>query len=389
MKTTMHWKPLRYCARSLFALLLILALLPVCVSCSEAESLAAAGAGESPCAILTFQQDVPGEIRQLLDSHGYARAQVLCGGAVLPDRTGDLSPDWDLAVLIAELDGRRQFIGLQWLDSAGDFVLNVYDIQGLDLDQVTAVEPTVKGVELFRRLFGLRMEDGGLYQVYAGFGTSWRLFRYVSPAGEEIGLLGGELSFGGERRYVVAGNRLDDPRTFAEFPTSCEAAARWAEASWAGVLADGRALIWGANLRQQPTGTSQSLGKYVVAMGEMLDQQPGKQYPWIQVRIGETVGWVSGLYVATPEDRQRFAAHCSGAAYAAASGAAVLFRQPDAAAASVALPEGTFMQVLAETEDGWLHVLVTGDSPDLRPEAAGAYGYVRAEAVERASAHGN
>jgi hypothetical protein len=291
--------------------------------------------------------------------------------------------------LMSEVDGRRQFLGLQWLDSDGEAVLDLHEVQGLDLDQVIGVEPTVDGVEAFRRLFGLRFADGGLYQVYAGFGIDWRLFRYVSPAGEQISLLGGELRFGDQQQYVVAANRLIDPRTFAEFPTSYQAAARWAEASWAGVLADGRSLIWGANLRQRPTGSSPSLGKYVVAMAEVLDQQPGKIWPWVKVRIGETVGWVSGNYVAAPENRQRFAAHCGGVEGAVASAPVRLYRQPDMSAPSVEVPQGSWMQVLAETADGWLHVLVTGDGPDLRPEARGAYGYVRADAVERGLVSGS
>lgn len=374
--------------RILMALALVLLMAAQACALAQPVSVNTSFDGQ-PCTILTFAQDCPERIRQLMDSHGYGEARVICGGAVLPEDPRDLSPDWDLAALIVELDGRRQFLGLQWLDSDGEAVLDLYAPEGLDLDQVTAVEPTVDGVEAFRRLFGLRLADGGLYQVYAGFGIHWGLFRYVSPAGEQISLLGGVLRYGDQQQYVVAANRLWDPRTFAEFPTSCEAAARWAETTWEGVLADGRSLVWGANLRQQPTGSSPSLGKYLVAMAEVLDQQPGKTFPWFQVRIGETVGWVSGNYLDTPENRERFAAHYSGAEYAVASAPAMLYRQPDVNAPSVELPRGSCMQVLAETADGWLHVLVTGDHPDLRPEADGAYGYVRADAVERASAHGN
>ncbi|MBE5802840.1 MAG: SH3 domain-containing protein [Clostridiales bacterium] len=382
--------------RIALALLILLAFLLLCSSShAQGEAVAETSAADHNIAssstdefattVLSFQQDCPENIRQLLDTHGYRDARVICGGAILLDDPEDLSPDWDMAALVLEAEGQRQFIGLQWLDGTENFALDAYDMQGMDLQRITAVEPVNEGVEIYRRLFGLRLADGGLYQVYAGFGTQWRLYRYVSPAGEAISLLSGELCFDGQKRYVVANNWLKDPRTFAEFPTSYAEAAQWADASWLGVLADGRALVWGANLRQEPTGSSVSLGKYNTALAEILDQQPGKTHPWYQVRIGETVGWISGPYLTTLEDRKRFAVHSGGVDYAVVTRQAVLYRQADNVSVSVELPAGTFMQVLAETGDGWLHVLVTGDRLDLRLEARGAYGYVRADAVERSS----
>ena len=40
------------------------------------------------------------------------------------------------------------------------------------------------------------------------------------------------------------------------------------------------------------------------------------------------------------------------------------------------------MQVLASTEDGWLHVLVTNGGLNLQLDAEGVYGYVRSEDVK-------
>jgi hypothetical protein len=152
------------------------------------------------------------------------------------------------------------------------------------------------------------------------------------------------------------------------------------ESAWQAVLTDGRAMINGANLREKPTAASRSLGKYINALGEVLEQQPGKNQPWYRVRIGETEGWVSGPYVTFPEEGVRYALRY-GSEYAIAVQETLLLRNPGSGDTVRRLTAGTAMQVLADTGEDWLHVLVTEGGLTLRPEAKGVYGYIPAEAV--------
>ena len=54
------------------------------------------------------------------------------------------------------------------------------------------------------------------------------------------------------------------------------------------------------NLRSE--ATSAGLGRYHVALAQVLDQEPGTEVPWYHVQVGGTQGYVSGRYVSFPED---------------------------------------------------------------------------------------
>ena len=149
---------------------------------------------------------------------------------------------------------------------------------------------------------------------------------------------------------------------------------------WEGV--NDRCLVWGANLRVKPTSSSRSLGKYHVALAEVLEEKPGKQLPWYRVRIGNAEGWVSGPYAVEPIDQEGFAHNGSlGIPWAEAQAACSLYASMNESDVLLTLRSQTFMQVLAQTEDGWAHVLVTDRAQDFSLFASGTYGYVRTDAI--------
>ncbi|MBQ7786518.1 MAG: SH3 domain-containing protein [Clostridia bacterium] len=83
------------------------------------------------------------------------------------------------------------------------------------------------------------------------------------------------------------------------FPKSC-AQVNALEGTGMPEFAEGEALIFGVNLREQPTGQSRSLGKYT-AIVRILDRREGTHAPWYQVQFEDKTGWVSGDYVLFPE----------------------------------------------------------------------------------------
>ncbi|MBQ8619297.1 MAG: SH3 domain-containing protein [Clostridia bacterium] len=100
--------------------------------------------------------------------------------------------------------------------------------------------------------------------------------------------------------------------TYDAFPKSC-AQVNALEGAGMPAFAEGEALIFGVNLREQPTSQSRSLGKYT-AIVRILDRREGTHAPWYQVQWEDKTGWVSGDYVLFPEyepHRSSIALHLS------------------------------------------------------------------------------
>lgn len=335
--------------------------------------------------IIRFDNDAPASIRFILDESGYQNVSIIHGAAIIREHYDErgMQLDWSMAALIIEQSGHRQFLGMQWVIGTKNVVIETNDMVGVDLDSIFMVEPIVEGAPPIHERFGIRQMDGSSYEVIAAFGSSWDLYRYNSANGESIRLLNGMFDFAGEQHYALTTGWLKDPTAILSFPKSYAEARDRAAQSWKGVLEGGRALIWGANLRTDSTSSSRSLGKYTVTLAEIKDQKPGKTHPWYHVKIGETTGWVSGAYVSFSNDRKDFAQHASlGVEYATTLKPTTLYLHLNSNEVIQQLSQDVQMQVLASTEDGWLHVLVTNGGLNLQLDAEGVYGYVRSEDVK-------
>lgn len=113
------------------------------------------------------------------------------------------------------------------------------------------------------------------------------------------------------RAQGVFGSRLRN-WTYDAFPKSC-AQVNTLEGMGMPEFAEDEALIFGVNLREQPTSQSRSMGKYT-AIVRILDRREGTHAPWYQVQWEDKTGWVSGDYVLFPEHephRSQIALHLS------------------------------------------------------------------------------
>ena len=170
--------------------------------------------------------------------------------------------------------------------------------------------------------------------------------------------------------------------TLDEFPVTQEAAAAFARSSWAGLPLEKLAAI-GGNLREEPTGSSRSLGlSQGAVLAEMLDERPGVYEPWIQVRVGETVGWVSSTYVKPLCDGSFDGGLLQPLKQAVVKEATSLRRSPEDQTPVQQLENGTKLQVLHLSSEGWLHVVVPGAKATRCMDINGTYGYVRLDDVE-------
>lgn len=164
------------------------------------------------------------------------------------------------------------------------------------------------------------------------------------------------------------------------FPTTEEALAAWAAAH---PLREDMSYIFGANLRQRATSKSASLGKYHYAPLTILGQEPGTEFPWYHVRIGDTEGYVSGNYVADPDDPIRtnnfIGAQCTPLRVAKAAPGANLYADMSGAVKQ-SLPEGASALILARA-DGWYHVALAQEGEWYAADDA-VYGYLREKDVQ-------
>jgi len=128
----------------------------------------------------------------------------------------------------------------------------------------------------------------------------------------------------------------------------------------------------GANLRREPTTKSESLGQYArnTPMTFTGEQKQGPSWPWYQVRIGDTVGWMSGNYVDdepnlgyAPVPLGRTLTSC--ALYASSGDDQPLLQ----------LEPGTTFHILTEHKDMY-HICIPQGNISWAVDAAGIYGYI-------------
>lgn len=356
---------------SCFILLLCL-LLPVTVCAQQTTEQ-----------VFHFGPDCPAHIRQMLDANGYADASVVCGASIERERYDErnMPVEASTAFLIIQQDGQRSLTGLRWIKGTATVSVESCGDCGLDLDSDISLAAVVDGNNPINRRFALRMEDGSSWEFVSTEQGSWRVYRYTGPDGFACTLNGGRLRAGNHYFYLPHSGWLGNWPDLSAFPQSAEEASNFMGQCWEGI--NDRALVWSANLRLKPTGSSRSLGKYHVALAEVLDEKPGKTLPWYHVRIGNAEGWVSGPYVVDPTDQEGFAFNGSlGIPWAETRAECALHAAMDNSSPLLTLPAKTFMQVLAQTEDGWAHVLVTDQPQDFSLSAEGTYGYVRTEFID-------
>lgn len=330
--------------------------------------------------IETFGETLPEEACQALAATPFAGDASLCG--VLIDEVNREYPEANRQMLLLALqhEGTTLLVdGTEWPDTGWEVwaASDTFLREGEDfaisarprynnLGQVMMVWPTI---EYGQEIFYIGGYEGSSY-VYSytnldeqGNGVKVTS-EYPAYAYQLIQVQGGRL--GGMKSYWVGKPARLDIITAAEFPNTQEKLQTLDNAPWSGI---GGAYVHTANLREQPTGKSRSLGVYRWAIGEKLGSAPGTEWPWYQLRIGDTVGWMSGAYVIDDHGQ------APPPAVAQCSREIILHLSPNGDVKQT-LPAGTAMQILADC-DGWYHVVLPEGDMTWRLAAEGTYGYVR------------
>lgn len=164
--------------------------------------------------------------------------------------------------------------------------------------------------------------------------------------------------------------------TYDTLPRSSEESQNWS-APLLFDLAQDEGYLSGVNLREQPTGQSESFGIYRARV-KILGQQPGPDAPWYNVRVGNLEGWASGRYLKMEDEEGSYGLAVYQTTVSKVSRVktdAELLDRPSGKAI-MTLKEGTLVHAVME-HDGWLHVIVPRGEIAWQTDWDGTYGFVK------------
>lgn len=345
--------------------------------------------GRTRTTLVTFEEDAPQAVRSLMDGHGLGDARCVCGAALEEEpMAGDGNADGQLftssALMVVERGGAYALVGLRWEPGGSNARVEDFGALGLPLGEGCAVSPLWDENTRLCDFELLLPTEGGeeCWRLGCHRISGWQVREYTDTAGRRTAFaLSGGVEMDGERFVVPVKTWLAERTRLDSLPLTADEARWLEEESRAAFEGTDLCLIWGANLRTEPTSRSRSLGMYHVALAQVLGQKPGTEAPWYHVRVGETEGYVSGRYVAFPADWANFVRRASVPCPVAETDGGPLMADMDGGGALCVLEAGERLLVLAETEDGWLHVLAPEDDLDGTLDQPGTYGYLRREDV--------
>lgn len=345
--------------------------------------------GRTRTTLVTFEEDAPQAVRSLMDGHGLGDARCVCGAALeVEPMAGAGNVDGLLftssALMVVERGGAYALVGLRWEPGGSNARVEDFGALGLPLGEGCAVSPLWDENTRLCDFELLLPTEGGEERWRLGCHriSGWQVREYTDTAGRRTAFaLSGGVEMDGERFVVPVKTWLAERTRLDSLPLTADEARWLEEESRAAFEGTDLCLIWGANLRTEPTSRSRSLGMYHVALAQVLGQKPGTEAPWYHVRVGETEGYVSGRYVAFPADWANFVRRASVPCPVAETDGGPLMADMDGGGAPCTLEAGRRLLVLAETEDGWLHVFVPEDDLDGTLDQPGTYGYLRREDV--------
>ena len=165
----------------------------------------------------------------------------------------------------------------------------------------------------------------------------------------------------------------------SEFPTTDAACREAAKAS--PVIPEGYGFSSGVHLRAKTSSHSKDLGKYQPGtLVQVLDIQPGTNFPWYHVRVGVAEGYMSGNGVAYQENQPGTIRHVVLSVGKLKNDTALKQSTGIFASTVAELPAGTLVRVLAD-QGNWLHVSVPPAEFGWLMQPGETDGYIKKNAV--------
>lgn len=362
-------------------LYLLFLLVPFAAHASIVSDTIPEGNGKLATVRYHFEEEVPAVVAEVLEKHGYADVCCVVGLALerlileVPKGQEGLSRTSD-ALMVLERNGERTLVGMRWNAFTGESWLADYGAMGLDLS-VCSMAFHQDGLPT-RLEYALTVGENTFYLEVTGQNL-WYIRRFGDVVWNETNACF-ELEDG--RWPACWTGCLEYRNRFADFPQTAADAKALAAATWAGM--DLSHLAWlGGNLRTEPTAQSESYGNcYPGVLGQVLAQRMGASAPWYQVRVGDTVGWMSSPYVTPVTDWNTMAeTRHNDLPVARTHAETCLMARPVHGEKVCDLPAGAVLQVLSRREDGWLHVCLPSGIPMRWMDVHGTFGYLHESSV--------
>ncbi len=363
--------------RRMLALLMFLLMLPV---------LAAA---DSPYQMFTFAESIPQRLEEPLAGYLPADSRIISGAAIDHAELGSMEDEPGTfasysALLLVEQADSLHLIAAAWVDSLpwqmNDFTHLLRRDENVS---ISIYQPEPNRIPLFS--VDYPMDVGKISDLMLLRGNRlWHLAGHINEAA------GVSISIGldsitvidpqGRDMYVYAEGfwmeYMDDISAVPVSRAEVETLDTAAESIFVSNTAAGRAYTQGANLRQEATQSSASLGMYHTGTPLTLlgDQVQGKQYPWLHVRIGHTEGWMSRNYIIEqvaqdyPVPMGRTVDGCS------------MYAAPGDAQPIAQLSPGTTFHILTKI-DGLYHICIPQGEISWDVDRNGTYGYIPANGI--------
>lgn len=361
--------------RHYFSLMILLLMLPVLSLADEV----------SPYEVFTFSSTLPDRLKEPFSAFIPDETKVISGAAIQHNgyHYGNHPSDLDsytALVLIRTEDGPRLYAAA-WVE---DLPWQVNDYTRF-LRQQKNVYISVYKADAYRNpVFSVdySVQGGIKSDLFCFFSNMlWCIDGHIDK-GRGLTVMGTYPesikmtdSGGSKAYYCNTPFYLDYMADISAYPITREAAEAQAIAYETAVATDAsvnRVYAAGAHLRKEPTGSSESLGVYEhnVPMTFTGKQKPGTQFPWYQVQVGDTIGWMSSNYVDyapnvsfAPIPLGRTLEGCS--LYASAKD-----KKPAAE-----LAPGTTFHILTEY-NGMYHICIPQGEISWAVDADGIYGYI-------------
>lgn len=351
--------------------LLLMMLLPVLASAEDFV----------PYEVFTFSAQLPETLRAPLSAHVPDASDVLSGAAIRHNGSEYSTYSYSALLLLDTSEGPRllaaaQPEGLPW--QINDFTHLLRSQRSVS---VSIYKDEFSDAPLFSVDYA---EANGVVSDLVTFYQLWQMTGHTDTGADvTITAKSGSIELTDSQGWLecqsAEGFWLDYMQDISAFPTSREEAlALEARAESAYIATSLKAIMYagGAHLRKGPTGSADSLGQYNndVPMVFLGKQEKGAYFPWYQVRIGSTEGWMSSNYVSN-QPSQHFPVPVGRTVDGCALYTALGDKQP-----AQQLAPGTTFHILTET-DGMYHICIPQGDISWAVDVDGVYGYISAKGI--------
>ncbi len=365
--------------RRLMLLMMILLMLPI-LALSESTPL---------YQVFTFASRLPDRLQEPLSALISDETRIVSGAAIQHNGNfyeADEPASWNSysAILLVDTDAGPQLLAAAWVDGmpwqVDDFTRFLRQAQNVS---VSIYQPEPNRIPVFSVDYAAHSGMVSDLMLFRG-NRLWQLTGHIDEStGTTIFTTIGNTtvidSQGRSMYFCTEPFWMDYLADASGFPTTrggMETLDKAATSISVSNEAAGLGYTVGSHLRREATSKSESLGIYHAEVPLTLtgEERPGTQLPWYQVRIGDTLGWMSANYIHRelhqnyPVPLGRTADGCP------------MYAHPGDAQPLQQLEPGTTFHILTEYE-GMYHICIPSGEISWDVDRNGVYGYIPVEGV--------